>query len=265
MLDLELPQTQVPDLVLVQEEPALEIALPQTFTQPGLTSLQLGKIADVEALLAKIISNYKTNVIAGLGTDYQALVSEFAPLFAWAMASWDYLLSTQGCRFVPRNLEHKIAIRGDYRAFSDKDFSRLVHRIFRQCVLDFAQQPQARSLSEWLRQHFWTMTLVAYEKLEEPPDPHQRTLSAYSYLRCIPYKFLNDYHHELVYSATEELPPNQRQAIETYFFRFFTESATADAMSIAKETSTELLRQGLTSLLIHDRLVYCLLRQIERY
>ena len=265
MLDLELPPTQVPDLVLVQEEPALELAFPQTFTQPELGALQRERIPNVEALVAKILSNYNANAIAGLGADYQALVSEFAPLFTWAMASWDYLLSTQGCRFVPRNLERKIGIRGDYTAFSDKDFSRLVHRVFRQCVLDFAQQPDARSLAEWLRRHFWPMTLKVYEKLEEPADPHQRTLTAYSYLRCVPYKFLNNYHHELVYSATKQLPPNQRQAIETYFLHFYTESATANAISIPRETSSALLRGGLTQLLIHDRLVYCLLRQIERY
>lgn len=256
---------QVPDLELVQEEPALEIALPQTFTQPELITLQRGKIPNVEALVAKILSKYKANAASGLGADYQALVTEFSPLFEWAIASWDYLLSTRGCRFVPRNLERKIGIRGDYRAFTDKDFSRLVHHIFRQCVLDFAQQPYAQSLPEWLRQYFWTMSLKAYEKLEQPANPHQRTLTAYSYLRCVPYKFLNDYHHEIVYSATKQLLPNQRQAIETYFLHFYTESATADAMSISRETSSQLLWQGLTRLLIHNRLVYCLLRQIERY
>ena len=75
-------------LVLVQEEPALEIALPHGVVQPELTTLQRGKLRDVEALVAKIYRNYVAAPGRGLGPDYQDLVSEFQPLFAWAIASW---------------------------------------------------------------------------------------------------------------------------------------------------------------------------------
>ncbi|MBI4003496.1 MAG: sigma-70 family RNA polymerase sigma factor [Candidatus Omnitrophica bacterium] len=265
MLTLELEPVQDERLVFVQEEPALEIALPQTFDQPLLTTMQRGKLANAEALVAKLYRGMPVNPQGGLGPEYQELVTEFAPLFTWATACWDYLLSTEGCRFVPRNGEQKGGARGDYRVVTDKDYSRMVHSIFRACVVTFAQTPEAASLSQWLRPRFWPLVLEAYRRLEQPSDPRQRTLTPYSYLRCIPYQFLNDYHHHLVYTTVHQLTDRERQAIDTYFFHFYTETATADALGCSAEEALALLRQGLIKLLIHHRLVYCLLRQIERY
>jgi hypothetical protein len=96
-------------------------------------------------------------------------------------------------------------------------------------------------------------------------DPRHRALTPYSYLRCVPYQFLNDYHHDLVYATLERLPDVERQAIATYFLHFHTETATAETLGCAAEACLETLRQGLIKLLVNDRLVYCLLRQIERY
>ncbi|MBI3021061.1 MAG: hypothetical protein HYY59_03560, partial [Candidatus Omnitrophica bacterium] len=53
--------------------------------------------------------------------------------------------------------------------------------------------------------------------------------------------------------------------IDAYFLHFFTEAASAEALGAEAEALGHLLRQGLMKLLIHERLVYCLLRQIERY
>jgi hypothetical protein len=250
---------------LIAEEPALEIALPQVFDQPPLTVLQRGKLANVEALVAKIYRRYQADPTAGLGPDYQELVTEFQPLFQWATACWDFLLSTEGCRFILRAGEQKAGARGDYRAITDKDYSRFVHGIFRTCVLDFAQTPDAAWLSQSLRERFWPDVLTAYRQLEHPPDPRQRRLSPYSYLRCVPYRFLNEFHHDLVYSTVHRLPTSERRAVEVYFFHFYTASAAAEAVGCSEEECRAGLRQGLTRLLIHDRLVYCLLRQIERY
>ena len=265
MLELDLEPLQETRTVYVQEEPALEIALPQVFEQPALTSLQRGKVPNVEALVAQIFRRYQTNPVGGLSDDYQELVTEFQPLFRWATACWDYLLSTEGCRFLPRHGEVRLGVRGDYRAVTDKDYSRIVHGIFRACVLEFARQPSAASLREWLRERFWPLTLEAYRRLENPPDPRQRTLSPYSYLRCVPYEFLNDYHQELVYTTVQQLPLMEWRAIDTYFLHFHTEAASAESLGLSRDEFLALLRQGLITLLIHNRLVYCLLRQIERY
>ncbi len=265
MLELDFEPNQEQRTVYVQEEPALEIALPQVFTQPTLTILQRGKLPHVEAFVAHIFQRHQADPTAGLGPDYQELVTEFQPLFTWAIASWDYLLSTEGCRFVPRNGKQRFGARGDYRALTDTDFSRLIHEIFRHNVLEFAQQPHAPSLSQWLREHFWPLTLQAYQRFENPPDPRQRMLTAYSYLRCIPYQFLNDFHHDLVYRTVERLPAKEWQAIDAYFLHFYTEAASAETLGCSPEECFGFLRQGLLKLLLNDRLVYCLLRQIERY
>ena len=89
MLELDFEPNQEQRTVYVQEEPALEIALPQVFTQPTLTILQRGKLPHVEAFVAHIFQRHQANPTAGLGPDYQELVTEFQPLFTWAIASWD--------------------------------------------------------------------------------------------------------------------------------------------------------------------------------
>lgn len=265
MLQLDLEPMQEARTVYIQEEPALEIALPQVFVRPELTALQRGKIVNVEALVAQIFRYHQANPEAGLGADYQELITEFQPLFRWATACWDYLLSTEGCRFVPRHGEVRLGVRGDYRAVTEKDYSRIVHGIFRVCVLEFARRPSVASLNEWLRERFWPLTLEAYRRLEHPPDPRQRMLTAYSYLRCAPYEFLNDYHQQLVYATVQRLPSMEWRALDVYFLRFFTEAASAASLGTSSEELLALLREALTKLLVNDRLVYCLLRQIERY
>jgi hypothetical protein len=265
MLTLGLDPSLERDTVYVQEEPALEIALPHVFTQPALTRLQRGKLPNVETLVAHIFRRHHANPTGPLGADYQELVTEFQPLFAWALACWDYLLSTEGCRFLPRTHKQKFGARGDYVAMTDTDYSRLVHHRFREAVFAFAQTPEAPSLSQWLRERFWSAVLEAYRQLEQPPDPRQRTLTPYSYLRCVPYHFLNEYHHDLVHTTLRRLPDAETRAIDVYFLRFFTEAASAQALGVAHEAWLEALRRGLTKLLIDHRLVYCLLRQIERY
>jgi len=303
--------------VLVQEEPDLELALPQVFEQPELKTLKRQRLAHVEGLVAQVYRDYLANPKAGLGPNYQELVTEFQPLFAWAIACWDYLLSTEGCRFILRSGDQKNGVlrlpagrhpeerrgsisfptipserpstplrtlvpslprdersaprdrmsgaRRDYRAVTDKDYSRLIHAIFRKCLLEFAQQSHVPSLSHWLRERFWPLVLEAYRRLEQPADLRQRTLTPYSYLRCVPYEFLNDFHHDLVYSTVWQLPDRERQAIDVYFLHFFTEDACAEALHCPLQECVGLLRQALIKLLLNHRLVYCLLRQIERY
>jgi len=265
MLDLDFAPLQQHATVYAQEEPALEIALPQVFEQPTLTYLQRGKLPHVEALVAQLFRRHHAEPDGPLGSDYQELVTEFQPLFAWALASWDYLLSTEGCRFLPRTHKQKFGVRGDYAAITDKEYSRMVHTIFRDAVFAFAQTPEAPSLSQWLRERFWPSVLDAYRRLSQPPDPRQRALTPYSYLRCVPYQFLNAYHQDLVDATLRRLPEREWQALDVYFLHFFTEPASAQAMTVSQDEWFETMRHGLIKLLIDHRLVYCLLRQIERY
>lgn len=267
------------ELIQVQDEPALEIALPQVSVQPELAVLQRGQLANVESVITRLVLGALRRNGHGplsLGPDYQALVNEFAPLFKWSMACWDYLLASEGCHFLLRSREEKWCVRGDYRAVTDTDYSRLVHRVFRDCVVAFAHQtaylPATRtegqagpSFALFVRANFWDAIVSAYRKLENPPDARQRTLTPYSYLRCMPYQFLNAFHHALVHETLQKLSVLEHRAITLYFLHFFTLEATAQAMRCALEEVEAFLRRGLRTLLIDDRLVYCLLRQIERY
>jgi len=254
------------EVMTVQEEPALEIALPQVFAQPPLTVLQRGKLPQVERLIAQLYqARVGQNGSTALGPDYQVLVNEFQPLFTWAIACWDFLLTTEGCRFLLRHGDEKLCSRGDYRAVTDTDYSRLVHRVFRSCVLDFAAAPPGIPFAGFLRARFWDDVLQTYRRLEEPPDARQRMLTPYSYLRCVPYQFLNAFHHELVHATLQRLPALELRALERYFLQFYTVPATAEAMALSHEATEDTLRRGLLTLLLDNRLVYCLLRQIERY
>ena len=255
---------QAPELAqLVAEEPALDIALPQVFDQPLLTHLQRNKLPHVEWLVAKLARTYVEG--QPLGADYQALVNEFQPLLAWAVSCWDFLLSTDGCRFVLRKGDEKMLCRGDFRAVTYQDFSRMAHRIFRVCVLEYAQAMPEASFTGFLRGQFWDRLVAAYRELALPPDARQRTLTAYSYLRCVPYQFLNPYHQALVSAAVGARRVEERQALSSYFFHFFTLDATAQDVGRPAEAVEATLKRSLLSLLIDQRLVYCLLRQIERY
>ena len=251
------------ETLLVEDEPALEIALPQVFAQPPLTCLQRNKLPHVEWLVAKLARTHVEG--QPLGSDYQALVNEFSPLLSWAVSCLGFVLSTEDCRFVLRKGDEKLLCRGDFRAVTYQDFSRLAHRIFRQCVLDYAQAMPEASFAGYLRGRFWDRLVGTYRALDTPPDPRQRKLTAYSYLRCVPYQFLNPYHQTLVCMTVERLPGNERQALASYFFEFFTREATAQSLGCPVDAVEAALKRSLLGLLIHQRLVYCLLRQIERY
>ena len=264
VLDRLVPSLEDP--VVIQEEPALEIAIPQVFVQPPLAMVQRGRLPNIQAWIEKFQQLHaQQNGATSLGSEYQVFVNEFQPLFTWSIACWDYLLSTEGCRFVLRGGDDRFATRGDYRAVTDVDYSRLVHRVFRRCVFEFAASPATPSFGSYLRAHFWEAVQHAYCALSEPADTRQRTLTPYSYLRCVPYQFLNDFHHHLVMQRLARLPGPDHDAISYYFLNFFTLQAAADVLQSSVDAVEEVLRRSLVSLLVEDRLVYCLLRQIERY
>mgnify|MGYP001609028332 CR=1 FL=1 len=88
-LALDDPLISDDGLIRVQEEPELDIALPQVFTQPSLSTLQRGKLPHVELVVARLHQRHADSPeAAALGVDYQALVNEFQPLFTWATACW---------------------------------------------------------------------------------------------------------------------------------------------------------------------------------
>ena len=90
-------------------------------------------------------------------------------------------------------------------------------------------------------------------------------LTGYSYLRCVPYRFLNTHHDTLVQDVVQALPVTERQVMELYFLRFFTEDAAAQAQGIALGTCRAYRQRAMRHLVRTHRLAAALLLQIERY
>ena len=244
--------------------PDFDLEMPRVYKQPSPPPLRrAGRSA--RKLLALAGPAYRNNDSGQFGKIYGALSAEFRADLQWTLSCWDYLLSTQGCRFLARNSQEKLYCRGDYRLFTRNDFEGLVYRSFRECLVSFASQPQTTGFERFLRDTLWTRLSDSYRRLEEPADPNQRKLTAYSYLRCAPYQFLNRYHHERVTRVVRRLPLPLRQTVELYHLSFYREEAACNQAGL---TAPEFRRKRWTALKAiagKDYLSFRLLRQIERY
>jgi hypothetical protein len=123
---------------------------------------------------------------------------------------------------VPRQTAH--------RAVTSTDFSRMAHRIFRQCVFEFASLPIEETFGGFLAARYWEAVRATYVRLEDPPDARQRKLTGYSYLRCIPYAFLNRVHQDLVLRRLRALSHTEFETVKWYFFHFYTLDAAASGV-----------------------------------
>jgi len=253
-----------PDAVLIQDEPALDLALPRVFHQPPKPAFTRDQ-APVDPLVRRALEVRDLEATAAWGEAYGELAAAFQPALRWATSCWEYLLSTEGCRFVPRTMGEKRYCRGDYRALTEIDFPRLVHRVFKQCLLDYLPATHGPSFAVYLRQTLWPSVLAGYRRLEQPADHRQRTLTPWSYLRCTPYQFLNEYHDGLVHATISTLPRLERRAIESYYLRFYTDEAAGRALRLDPATFHAHKARALRRLRSRARLPYHLLLQIERY
>lgn len=250
---------------LVAEEDGLDIEFPQVYVQPKKpTTFAQGK-ENITQLLKQIRKCFLAKDGEGFTKSYNALLLEFKPAINWALSCWDYLLTTEGIRYLSRPEGEKLYCHGDYRAFSDKDFNRLIHRVFKECVLSYETKTDGRSFSLFLKKNFWNKIILEYKKLENPPDPRQRKLTIYSYLRCVPYQFFNFYHQEKVNRILEILKPEEKEIVELYFFNFFKEEEILKRKGINHESFLEKKQKILDKISFLDPLVHALLLQIERY
>lgn len=252
------------DLRLVQHEPPLELDRPQCFRQPPAPPFLTPGIA-LAPLVRRALAARDAAQAPAFGAAYGELVAAFRPGLDWAIACWDYLLSTEGCRFVPRDLSEKRYCRGDYRAVTERDFPRFVHRVFKHQLLAYEPAAHGPSFPDSVRRGLWPAVLDAYRRLDQPSDPRQRPLTALSYLRCTPYVFLNDHHDTLVRDAVKNLSAEDRAVIMEYHFRFHTLEAIEAALGVPAGEGAMRVRQVLFRLRERAALAYHLLRQIERY
>ena len=259
MLDVESDR-----VTLVQEEPALDLAMPRVSRQPPRPRFTRGRVP-VAPLVRTALTARRDDTRATWGEAYGMLLVEYHPALQWAFSCWDYLLSTEGCRFVPRDLGERRYHRSDYRAATDQEFARLVPRGFKACLLAYQPTPRGPAFTPYLHRAFWPAVRDQYRQLDRPDDARQRTLTALSYLRCTPYRFLNEYHDELVRTALQALPHAERQVLAQYHLHFYTEEATSAMLDLEILPLRELLAHALHRLRQREPLAYHLLRQIERY
>ena len=247
-----------------EEQPPADISMPRVFRRPAFPPLARGK-APVGGLAHRASQALKAGDGPELGKAYGELVAEFQPAIRWALSCREYLLSTQGCRFLARTPDEKRYCRGDYRIFSENDFHSLIHRCFKDTLISYLESLYPTDFREYVENHFWWMILRSYRALLQPPDPRQRRLTPYSYLRCVPYQFLNPYHHERVGRAVAELPRLQREVVDLYYLKFYKEEAVFSTARISRYAFWRRRKAALRAIAANDYLSFILLTQIERY
>lgn len=248
---------------LMAAEPA-PASLPGVYRQPQRSAVRRG-LADVEALSRQWTRAWLRKDVARIAAARQSLEHEFTPLMDWALASWDFLLTAEGCRFLLRKPGEKWGAHGDYRACESPDYHRLVIHCFRELLQQFAAGSSELALIPYLAESLWPTVRAAYQALSQPPDARQRTLTAYSYLRCVPYQFLNRYHHTLVQRVVQTLAPVERGVIDLYYLHFFTEQVVAATAALRPSTAHAYKLRALRRIAQRNTLTCALLLQIERY
>ena len=252
--------------IFVEEEaPPLDIEMPRVFRRPAApASLRRGRAA-LRALLERVARAHAAGDAPGFGRAYGQLAAEFQPAIGWAHSCWEYLLSTQGCRFLLRPEHEKQYCRGDYKVFTESEFQSLVHRAFKETLLGWLESPARGRFELHVRESFWKVVDRGYRALEDPPDPNQRKLTGWSYLRCVPYEFLNPYHHNRVYEAVDRLPEELKRVVELYYLSFYREEAVLARAQISLHAFRRRRALALRQIAGADTLSAVLLQQIERY
>lgn len=252
-------------LVLVQEEPALDLALPRVFRRPAPPAAFTRGRIPVAALVQRAREAHQAGAAPQFGEACGELFIECQPALQWAAACWDYLLSTEGCRFMPREMGERRYHRSNYRAVTEPDYARLVHRTFKDRLLAYVPAEHGHSFTGYLRQSFWPALRDQYRQLNQPVDARHRTLTPLSYLRCTPYQFLNEYHEGLVREVLRALAAADRRVLERYYLQFFTTEAAGEATGLTPPLFETARAVALRRLRGRSALAYHLLRQIERY
>lgn len=251
-------------LFVEEEAPPLDLSMPRVYRRPPMPAFRRHRIR-LAALLARLQRAHGAGDAAGLGRAYGELTAEFQPAIQWAHSCWGYLLTTRGCRFLARSVAEKQYCRGDYRACTEREFQSLVHRVYKELLLSWLEADLRPGLESYLRESFWSAVERGYCSLEDPPDSHQRKLTGWSYLRCVPYEFLNPYHHRRVYGAVRRLPEELRRVVELYYLSFYREEAVTADIRISLHAFRRRRALALRRIAGADYLSSVLLQQIERY
>jgi hypothetical protein len=248
-------------IALISEEIPEELKFIPVFSQSKLIKTREGKL-NPESLIKWALYCLKRDDKEEFNRIFNNLMTEYKPLLQWAYSCWDYVLTTEGFRYLPRKGIQKYYCHGDYRAFTLRDFKRLIHKSFKELLLSYSLNG---SITRFLKKHIWGKIISNYNLLKIPQNKKERTLTNYSYLRCIPYKFFNRYHQEKVENTILKLKPEEIEIIELYFFKFYKDKVCAQEKNMVLEEFLSLKEKILAKINQIDNLSYALLKQIERY
>ena len=231
------------------------------FYQPKLTKIKLSNL-EPEPLIKWAFICRRKNDAEEFGKTYNTLVQEYKPLLDWAFLSWDYLVTTQGIRYLHRGGREKYFCHGDYQAFTPRHYKKLLYRCFKELLFNYSLE---ENFTTYLRKNFWDKVVREYDILRIPKNKKERLLTEYSYLRCVPYKFFNSFHENKVRASLNILNKIELQVKELYFLKFYSEKACAQEMNVEINDIFIIKNQALNKIKFYDLLSYSLLKQIERY
>ncbi len=250
-------------LILDESPPPIEFAY--VYRRPKTKRLRRGRLQDIDRAVIRAYTHWVEKDGAGFSAHFNRLTSEFLPALLWAESCKDFLNTTVGIRFLPRDSHERPFHRSEYRPFTERDYRRLIHSSFKQLMLAYGHRRPSSSFSTHVRRLLWRQISRNYRNLEHPSDPRQRTLTPYSYLRCTPYTFFNPYHQQRAEQALARLAPTNRIILEQYFFGFLSASQAGLAVNLSLQAFLSRRKQALGHLRKHDTLMHHLFLQIERY
>jgi len=249
------------NLQLILEEKPPELDYIPVFYQPRLKKLKNTNL-DVKPLIKWAKICYSRKDMEEFTKVYNHILQEYKPLIDWAFTCWDYLITTQGFRYLPRKGTDRYFCHGDYRAFGQREYKKLLNRCFKKLFLEYQLNG---NFTGYLRSNYWNKVVQEYNELRKPKSEKERLLTDFSYLRCVPYKFLNRHHQKRVHHTLNILEPLERKIIYLYFFKFYTEEAICEEINLTIVEITALRERALDKLQNEDKISYALLKQIERY
>ncbi|HDI45994.1 MAG TPA: sigma-70 family RNA polymerase sigma factor [Candidatus Omnitrophica bacterium] len=246
-------------LILEEKSPALDYT--PVYYQPPLKKLKASNL-DVKPLIkwAKICRD--RNDIEEFTKVYNQLLQEYKPLIDWAFLCWDYLVTTQGFRYLPRKGTDRYFCHGDYKPFDQREYKKLLNKCFKNLFLKY--QPNG-NFTGYLRKKYWNMVIQEYNELRKPKSEKERLLTDFSYLRCVPYRFFNRHHQDRVNETLNILQPLEKKIIYLYFFKFYTHQAICGEINLDVWKMTVVKERALKKIYNKDKISYALLKQIERY
>lgn len=249
------------NLQLILEEKPPELDYIPVFYQPKLRKLKATNL-DIKPLIKWAKICYQRKDMEEFAKVYNQILQEYKPLIDWAFSCWDYLLTTQGYRYLPRKGTDKYFCHGDYKIFGQREYKKLLNRCFKELFLNY--QPDG-NFTGYLRYNYWNKVVEAYNELRKPKSEKERLLTDLSYLRCIPYRFLNRYHQERVNNTLNLLDPLEKKVVYLYFLKFYTEEAVCQETNLDAAEMNSVKEKALNKLQTKDKICYALLKQIERY